>query len=163
MNDKTSIFSLKDIRKALENKINNNQKHTIIKENIINIMIGIAIILYLIIVFVGSKNIELETLITDLKVFSISFAVIGLIILEVAYNKDNVKIAFSGGEILVFGLVNLCIMYIVKLHLNNLLNVTTYISISVAAYYLIKITILTVKSVKKYKKDNSDIKEIIKK
>ena len=37
------------------------------------------------------------------------------------------------------------------------------ISIIVAVYYLAKITILSVKNTKKYKKDNNNIKEIIKK
>ena len=162
-NDKEDTVSLKQIREALENKVSENQKHSIIKENIINVMIAVAIILYLIIVFVGSKSIQANTLEIVLKAFSIAYAVIGLIILEIAYKKDNLKILFCGGEILIFGAVNLCMMYVAKLHPSNLLNVTTYISIAVAAYYLIKITILTVKSVKKYKKDNSDIKEIIKK
>lgn len=155
--------SLKEIRKALENSINENQRHSIIKDNIVNVMIAIAIILYLIIVYMGNKNMLLETLITDLKVFSISFAVMGLIILEVAYKKDNSKIAFSGGEILIFGVVNLCLMYATKIYPLNVLNITTYISIVVAVYYLAKVIILSVKSTKKYKKDNNDIKEIIKK
>ena len=113
--------------------------------------------------FTGSKKISTEVLETDLKVFSIAFAIIGLIILEIAYKKDNTKIAVSGGEILIFGAINLCLMYVVKLYPWNLLNTVTSISIVIAVYYLAKVLILSIRNIKKYKKDNNDIKEIIKK
>ena len=160
---KDDTVSLKEIREALENKVSNIQKRNILKENIINILIAIVIVLYLIIVFMGSKNMSIELLETDLKVFSISFAIIGLIILELAYKKDNSKIAITGAEILIFGAINLCMMYVVKLYPTNLLNTVTYISIGVGCYYLIKVLIQSLKNVKKYKEDNNDIKEIIKK
>lgn len=155
--------SLKEIRNALQSKVDENQKRSIIKENIINVMISIAIILYLIIIFTGSKHVKFETLELCLKIFSISFAAIGLVVLEIAYKKDNFKIAISGAEILIFGAINLCMMYVVKLYPSNLMNVTTYISIAVAVYYLVKVVILSIKNVKQFKKDNNDIKEIIKK
>ena len=155
--------SLKEIRNALESKVDENQKRNIIKENILNVLISIAIILYLIIIFTVSKNIKFDNLENCLKAFSIGFAVIGLIMLEISYKKDSFKIAISAGEILVFGAINLCMMYVVKLYPSNLLNVTTYISIGVAVYYLAKIVILSIKNINKCKKDNNDIKEIIKK
>ena len=156
-------ISLEDVKKAIENKVNNTQKRTIIKDCIINIGIAIIMVAYLIIVLMGSKNILSETLELDMKIMTLSILAIGIVVLEVAYRKDKSKLAMNGIEVLTFGATNLCMIYILKLHFNNLINSVTYIGIAIGAYYILKSILLAVLEIKKFKRNNSDIKEIVKK
>ena len=88
---------------------------------------------------------------------------IGITVLEVSYKKDNLKLALNGVEILVFGASNVCLVYVFKLYLGSLLSFLSYIGIALIGYYFIKIMVLSIYSIKKYKKDNNDIKDIVKK
>ena len=60
-------------------------------------------------------------------------------------------------------MINLCLVYVIKLNFERILKIVIYISIGVAAYYIIKTLYVLIKNIRKYKKANNDIKEIIKK
>lgn len=160
---KYDTVSLKEIRDAIENKVNESQKQSLVKKILINIGIAITMILYLILIIMGSKNIETIVLEKDIKIISLSILAIGIFVLEMAYKKDNNEMAINSLEILVFGASSLCLVYVIKLHFDNLINIITYIGGIVASYFILKLMILAITNVRKYKKDNSDIKEIIKK
>lgn len=160
---KYDTVSLKEIRKAIENKVNERQKQSLVKKILINIGIAITMILYLILIIMGSKNIETIVLEKDIKIISLSILAIGIFVLEMAYKKDNNEMAINSLEILVFGTSSLCLVYAIKLHFDNLINIITYIGGIVAGYFILKLIILGITNVRKYRKDNSDIKEIIKK
>lgn len=166
---KFDTVSLKEIREALQNKVNDNQKQKVVKKVLINIGFAITMIVYLIIVALATKNIELSVLEKDLKIITLGILVSGLGVLERAYKKDNTQMAINAVEILVFGAINLCMIYAIKINFIKLgdfkdtINNITYIGSAVAVYYIIKSIIIAIKNVKKYKKENNDIKEIIKK
>ena len=161
--------SLKEIKEALQNKVNDNQKQKVVKKVLINIGFAITAIVYLIIVALATKNIELLVLEKDLKIITLGILVLGIGVLERAYKKDNTQMAINAVEILIFGAINLCMMYAIKINFiklgdfEDIINNITYIGGTVAVYYIIKSIIISVKNVKKFKKENNDIKEIIKK
>ena len=64
---KFDTVSLKEIREALQNKVNDNQKQKVVKKVLINIGFAMAMIVYLIVVALATKNIELSVLEKDLK------------------------------------------------------------------------------------------------
>lgn len=161
--DNYKFVSLKEIKEAIENKVNNSQKIDLIKEILLNIGIIITIIICLVILIMATRNIELNVLETDLKIFSLCILGIGILILEYAYKKDNMKIALTSLEIIVLGAINLCLIYVLKLNFNNITTVITWIGAIFTVYYVLKCLIITMQNIRKYKKDNNDIKQIIKK
>lgn len=166
---KFDTVSLKEIREALQNKVNDNQKQKVVKKVLINIGFAMAMIVYLIVVALATKNIELSVLEKDLKIITLGILVLGIGVLERAYKKDNSQMAINAVEILVFGAINLCMMYAIKINFvklgdfKDVVNGITFIGSVVAGYYILKSIIISVKNVRKFKKENNDIKEIIKK
>ena len=166
---KFDTVSLKEIREALQNKVNDNQKQKVVKKVLINIGFAMAMIVYLIVVVLATKNIELSILERDLKIITLGILVLGIGVLERAYKKDNSQMAINAVEILVFGAINLCMMYAIKINFvklgdfKDVVNGITFIGSVVAGYYILKSIIISVKNVRKFKKENNDIKEIIKK
>ena len=112
---------------------------------------------------IGSKNLLIEVLEKDVKIITLCILAIGIFILEQAYKKDNTKIAMNAIELLTFGASNICLIYVLKLYFNNLTNVLTCITLGVGGYYIFKCFILTFNRIKSFKRENNDIKEIIKK
>ena len=161
--NKYNTVSLKEIKDVLGVKVNESQKKSMVKEILTNIFIAIIMVTYLIIVIMGSSNIDIEIFEKDIKVMTLSILAIGIFILEMSYKKDNIKVAMYGIEVLIFGASNLCLIYVIKLYLNNLINIITYIGIGVAVYYILKSVFIAIGNTRKYKKDNNDIKEIVKK
>ena len=159
----SNTVSLDEIKDALVVKVNVNQKKSMVKESLINIFTAIIMITYLIIIIMGSSNIDGDIFEKDIKVMTLSIWAIGIFILEMSYKKDNIKIALYGIEVIIFGAANLCLIYVTKLYFDNLVNIVTYIGIGVAVYYIIKSIAIVIVNVNKYKKDNNDIKEIVKK
>ena len=158
---KYDTISLKEIREAIENKVDKTQKKSIIKETLINIGIAVLMIIYFAIVIMGSKNIDAETFEKDLKIMTLGILAVGIVILEISYKKDKSKIALIGVETLVFGAANLCIIYIAKLHMDQLVKIINYIGIVIAGYYIFKSIVLAITNISRFKKDNSDIKDIV--
>lgn len=161
--NKYNTVSLKEIKDVLGVKVNESQKKSMVKEILTNIFIAIIMVTYLIIVIMGSSNIDIEIFEKDIKVMTLSILAIGIFILEMSYKKDNIKVAMYGIEVLIFGASNLCLIYVIKLYLNNLINIITYMGIGVAVYYILKSVFIAIGNTRKYKKDNNDIKEIVKK
>lgn len=160
MND---TVSLKEIKEAIQNKINEQQKCSLIKNVLINISIAFIMIMYLILIIMGTKNIEMLILEKDIKIITICILAIGIYIMELAYKKDDSNLAINSLEVLCFSGANLCLVYVQKLYFDNLIQIITYIGIVISSYYIIKSIALAIINVRKYKKDNNDIKEIVKK
>ena len=142
-NEKFNTISLKEVREAIENKINNKQKKTIIKEALINLGIAILMIVFLIVIMLGRNNIMVETLDKDMKIITLFILAIGIFLLEVSYKKDSFKIAMNGIEVLAYGAANLCLIYVAKLYSSNLIKCITYIGVAVGGYYIKSIKMIT--------------------
>ena len=161
--NKYDTVSLKEIREAIENKVDKKQKKSVIKKVLINFGIGIAMIIFLILVIMGNKNISADVLEKDMKIMTLFILGIGIFTLELAYQKDKTEIVINAIEILIFGAANLCLIYIFKLYIGQLMYATIGIGATVIGYYVLKSIIMSIVSVRKFKKDNSDIKEIVEK
>lgn len=158
---KFDTVSLKEIREALENKVDKTQRKSVIKDVFINISIALVMAIYLSIIMVISRNLDINVLEKITKIATLTVLFIGLAILEISYKKDNAKIAMNAIEVIVFGTSNLCLIYTIKLYIDNLKSIIGFIIIGVVSYYIIKSILLALLSIRKFKNENNDIKDIV--
>lgn len=145
-------------------KLPNKIKEKIKKEVFTNIVIASILILYFILIVLGSVNSIKSVRSTDLNIFSLLFLGIAIFLFEIAYRKDNGKLAIHGIESLVIAIFMLFLPYII-FELNES-NKKYYLmaSIYIAAYYILKSIVISIKTKNKYMNENiSDVKEIVKK
>lgn len=128
-----------------------------------NIIKAIAIILYFMILNIAYTKMQQDRLAEDLKVFAGMFLIAGLVALELAYKKDNGKIAISGVELLVLSMHSLSIMHIIRLLKYDFRLYSLTSSYIFAIYYVLKATIIYIKERNQYLKSLSDISDIVKK
>ena len=145
-------------------KIPHEIKEKIKKEVFTNIAIASIIILYLIFIILGSKGSTKNVRTTDLNIFCMLFLGVAIYLFEIAYRKDNGKLAIYGIESLIIAIFTLFLPYIIfELNEENKKYYLTA-SIFVAAYYIIKSLIISIKIKNKHMNSNiSDVKEIVKK
>jgi len=128
-----------------------------------NLLMAIGIMLYFYFLNLGYINIEKSVFTTDLKVFSFAWLAATIILFEIAYKKDNGKLAIFGIESLFLTLIT---MYLIQIYfyLNpNFRLIPLLLPFAFSIYYIVKSIVMYVKGNKKYIKDLSDIKEIVKK
>ena len=159
----SDAINLNDIKERLKSKITRDQKKSLLKRTFLNLVMAISMILYLGIVISGKFNISRETFEIDLKVITICIMFIGIYIIEYAYKKDNIIYAINSLEIIAYGVVNLGIIYILKLYEAKFVKAICVLMLGIFIYYFCKIIYINVKNIRKYKQDNNDIREIIKK
>ena len=128
-----------------------------------NLLIAIGILIYFYFINLGYINIEKNTFITDLKVFSISILIISIILFEIAYKKDKGVIVIHGIEALVLAIVT---MYLINpyFYMTPIFKlIPLVIPFAFAIYYVVKSTIIYLRKRKEYVTSLSDISEIVKK
>ena len=144
-------------------KVPNKLKEKIRREVFFNILLAIAIIVYFIFLMLGSIDTIKASRSTDFKIFSLLLLFISIVLFEIAYKKDNGKLALNGVEILLVSIVTLFLPYIV-FELDMIHQKYYIASMSlIAIYYIVKSIIIGKKTKKAYIKTESDIKEITKK
>lgn len=139
-------------------------KDKIKKEVFTNIIVGSIIILYFIFIVLGSAGSIKNVRAVDLNIFSFLFLGTAIFLFEIAYRKDDGKLAMYGIESLVVAIFTLFLPYII-FELNGA-NKKYYLmaSIYIAVYYILKSIIISAKTKSKYMNSNiSDVKEIVKK
>ena len=105
--------SIKEIQTELEEKVKQQKKLTVdIEEKINNkvfrnIIIAIGVMTYLFFINIGSLNIETDTFIRDLKVFSMLLIILTITLFEYSYKMDNGIICILGIETLVLAIIYL--------------------------------------------------------
>lgn len=160
---KYDTVTLEQIKEAIGSKVDNKQKKNIVKDILVNLGIAIVMVAGLIIVMLSGNNLKAETLEKSIKITTLAILAVGIIVLEASYKKDSSKMALNGVEILVYGGSFVCLIYTVKLYFQNLTNVISILTTGIAGYYVLKSMIVTILNTKKFKRENNDIKEIIKK
>lgn len=145
-------------------KLPDNIKEKIKKEIFTNIIVGSIIILYFILIILGSVDSTKNIRTIDMNIFSIIFLGISITIFEISYRKDNGKLAMYGIESLVVAMFTLFLPYIIfeldKTDKKYFLMSGIYIS----AYYILKTIFISIKTKNEYMNSNiSDVKEIVKK
>lgn len=128
-----------------------------------NMALAIAIIFYLLLLNIGALNIETATYMMDLKVFSMLFIAITIIIFEVSYKKDSGILCIYGIEILVLAVLTLVLPTLYSVQKEHYGMILTGALIIFTIYYIIKAFMIYRKGKKEQLKKVSDINEIIKK
>ena len=139
------------------------KKDKINKEIIHNILIGIVIFIYLVILNIALDKIPIERLEMDFKILSCILICLSVFLFEISYKKDNTKIMYHAIEIAILAFLTLTITYYSKMFNYNsriYVQITAYLF---AGYYILKDIIIYTKYKKKYVSSLSDIAEIIKK
>lgn len=145
----------KKFPKELKEKMN----QTVFK----NVVLGSIVILYFIFVNLGYYNIIKDVFIVDIKVFSMCLIVISIVLFEKSYAKKNGELAIYGIEIFIVALITLFMQYIYFYQNNTFIKLYMLVPVLFAIYYVIKSTIIVAKIQDSYRKNISDVKEIIKK
>lgn len=128
-----------------------------------NLLFAIIILMYFILINIGSISISPNVFITDLKVFSMVFIIVTICIFEKAYKKDSGKLTITGIEFLAISICSLLCIRIYTIYNNNFKNMVTLFALLFVAYYVVKAIIIYVKKRKKLKKQSSEIHKIAKK
>ena len=138
-----------------------NNNKTILRKIFKNLIILVLIIFYfnLINITYITTNENLITLITSIS--SIVLLFLSILIFEVAYHKDNGKLAINGIEILAIAFHTLTIWYVINrsnLSFQSYLLFSTY---AVLIYYILKSIIIYTEGKREDLKRLSDIHEIV--
>lgn len=144
-------------------KIPKEISQEIIKKIFGNLLKAVGIMFYFIILNLAYSTMKHERLIGDIEVFASTFLVIGIILLERAYKKDNNSIAISAIEFLVLALHSLSIMYVITLFQYDFRFYLLTSSYAFSIYYVLKSIVLYTKGRRDYLNSLSDISEIVKK
>ena len=138
-------------------------KESLRKEIFTNIIICACLVAYFLFLFLGSVDKTKSVRVIDLKIFSTIYLATSIILFEAAYKKDSGKIAIHGIEILLVAIMTLFLPYIIFELDSKYQKIYYFVGEYIAAYYVIKCICIAIIRKRKYSKDVSDIKEIIKK
>ena len=128
-----------------------------------NIMIAIVVILYLIFINLGFYNIDENTYLTDLKVFSIITIGITIILFEKAYRKDSGEITIYGIETLVLSICTFMATFINIQYKAKYPYIINLIALLFGVYYIGKTIVIYIKLRKNPLYRETDIHKIVKK
>lgn len=127
-----------------------------------NCLLAIGVMLYICMIDAVYVYVKQEMVTILLKVFPMISIFLTVGMFEMAYRKDNGKMAIVGIEFLVVSIIVLYIPFIYN-HLDKKFCIQlTFIPIFIAIYYIAKSIIIYLKTEKNYQNHLSDVKEIIK-
>lgn len=133
------------------------------KKVFINLIIAIAIMAYFCTLSIVYKNVGFDVIVDVVKVTTMVFLAISLILLEIAYKKESRTFVIHAFEILALAIHSLTTMHITKLNnfdFNNYILISSY---AFSIYYVLKTIIITTKAKKEFLNGLSDISDIVQK
>ena len=126
-----------------------------------NLLISIAFMIYMIAVNLLFINEPENIFSNSIKVSSFIFAVLDIILFEISYRKENVRLAVHAIELLCISLFGLAIPYI-YFYLNPIIvNIIMLSSIFFSIYYIGKVILIHILEKNKYINNLSDVLEIL--
>ncbi len=135
----------------------------ILKKILKNLIVAIFIMVYFITLNILYTNLQENMLLDIVKICATVLLVTGIVIIEIAYKKDNGTLAITGIELLVLSMHSLFINHVTKvLNYDFRLYLLTS-SYVFAIYYVLKTIIIYTKSRRKYLLSFSDVSDIVKK
>lgn len=129
----------------------------------INLIIAMVIMAYFCVVGVVYKQVDIEGIETTVKISTLVFLLISLILIERAYKKKSKKIVLHAFEILALAIHSLTTMYIIKIcdfDFNKYVLISSYVF---SIYYVLKCIIINTKARRDYLMGMSDITDIVQK
>ncbi len=126
-----------------------------------NILIAVFIMIYFIIINSLYYKIETNKLLDILKILSMIILFMGIVVLEIAYRKENGRLGIHAAEIIVLAGYTLSISHIVELKKFEFANYILVSSYIFSIYYILKSIVIYTKEKRDYLNSLSDIKEIV--
>lgn len=147
-----------------ENKINPEKEYDkkILKKVFINIIIAILIMLYLVGINIAYSKFEQPIIENIIKISTLTFLAIGLILMEISYKKENGVLLLNSIETLIIATHSLTLFHITKVFNFNFQVYVLTSSYIFSIYYVFKTIIIYTKGKKDYLNSLSDIPEIVK-
>lgn len=128
----------------------------------INLMISIALMIYMLAINVLYLNEPIQIFSTSIKIFAMLLIIIDVAIFEIGYRKDNIQIWIHGFELLICSILVLSLQYVYLYAHNILKNIFMLLPIFYSIYYVAKIIVEHIIETKKYRNNLSDVKELVK-
>ena len=139
-----------------------NLKNEVRKDIFKNLLLGIAIMIYFIVLIVGNMGGIKDIVTVYFNIYSIFLLIFSIVLIEVAYKKNNGKTAVYGVEIMIVAILTMFLPYVIfefsKRYQKYFILSTSLVSV----YYIIKCIALKNKAMSVYEKEESDIDEITK-
>ena len=133
------------------------------KKVFINLIIAVLVMTYFCSISVVYDNVHELGIVGVIKIATMVFLGIAIILLEIAYKKESKVLLIHTFEALFLAVHSLTIVYIVRvcnLSFKNYILVSSYIF---SIYYVLKSIIINTKARKEYLNELSDISDIVKK
>lgn len=127
-----------------------------------NLIISIALMIYMIVINIIYLNEDAQFFSTSIKVFSIWLAIIDVLIFEIGYRKDELKIWIHGFELLICSSLVLSLQYVYLYAEPVVKAMFMLFPLFYSIYYVVKVTIVHIIETKRYQNNLSDVKEIVK-
>ena len=127
-----------------------------------NLIISIALMIYMIVINIIYLNEDAQFFSTSIKVFSIWLAIIDVLIFEIGYRKDELKIWIHGFELLICSSLVLSLQYVYLYAEPVVKAMFMLLPLFYSIYYVVKVTIVHIIETKRYQNYLSDVKEIVK-
>ncbi|MCI8383792.1 MAG: hypothetical protein HFJ33_02850 [Clostridia bacterium] len=159
----TKELMTKEKGKTKNKKLPKEISQEILKKIFRNLLRAVGIMFYFMILNLAYFTMQQERLLGDIEVFAGAFLVVGIVLLERAYKKDEGSIAVTGMECLFLSLHSLSIMHVITLFKYDFQFYLLTSSYVFSIYYVFKAIILYTKGRKDYLNSLSDISEIVKK
>ena len=115
----------------------------------INLLISIALMIYMIVINVLYLNENTEFFTTSIKIFSMLLIVIDIAIFEIGYRKDNISIWIHAVELLICSTLILSLQYIYLYGSFVVRNIFMLLPVFFSIYYVAKVIVGHVVETKK--------------
>jgi len=126
-----------------------------------NLVLATFVMIFFILINTAYYELPESKLLVMLKVISMVFLGVGIILLEIAFRKDSGKVAINAIEVLFLAGHALSTAHVVALQKINFANYILVSSYIFSIYYLFKAIITYTKEKREYLNSLSDIKEIV--
>ena len=144
-------------------KLPEELKNVIDTATFYNIIMSIAIIIFIYCLNIAFKFLDVETFKTDMKIVAMLLLTGTIIIYEMGYKKDSGTLAITGIEMMVLSIIVLYMPF-AYVHESDVVKLCIMLtSLFFSIYYVLKLIFFYFHILKVHKDSLSDVKEITKK
>ena len=137
-------------------------KNEVRKDIFKNLLLGIAIIVYFIVLIKGNAGGSKDIATVYFNIYSILLLIFSIVLIEVAYRKNNGKTAVYGIELMVVAVLTMFLPYVLFELSRKYQNYYILSTLVISIYYIVKCIVINNRAKKVYVKEESDIEEISK-
>lgn len=147
---------------AEQRQLPNELKEKLNNITFVNLLISIALMIYMIAVNLLFINESSEVFLSSTRASAISFAILDVILLEIAYRKDSMTLAVHSIELICVSLFVLAIPYLYFYVEPTVRSIIMMAPVFFSIYYVGKSIAIHLIEANKYRSHLSDVPEILK-